>query len=132
MIATDESTGRNAHRARMSNGSTERRSARQLARFGAGERWFPYGVSEVVAHTDDRFVSVAVTRSNGSRGQVLMHEFECREPNAALRDLRWWLRGVAALEPPLDPRATEWSDTLARRILDTAICERRAGFADGR
>lgn len=100
------------------DGSTgQRKSARPVARFAAGERWFPYGISEVVAHTDGRFLSVAVTRSQDGRGQVVMQEFECAEPDACLRELRFWLRRIAALEPPMDPRATEWADSLARRIV---------------
>jgi len=95
-----------------------------VARFGAGEHWFPYGISEVVAHTDGRFVSVAVTRSSEGRGMVMMHEFDCGQPDPCLRDLRWWLRGVASLEPPLDARATEWADSLARRILSAVANER--------
>ena len=100
------------------NGSIERKIARHLVRFGAGERWFPYGISEVVAHTDGRFLSIAVTRSSSGRGTVLMNEFDCEEGDACLRELRFWLRSVAALEPPLDPRATEWSDSISRRILE--------------
>jgi hypothetical protein len=116
--AGNESSGGNTPRATaMSNGSTERKSARHVARFGAGERWFPYGISEVVAHTDDRFVSVAVTCSSEGRGRVLMHEFGCEEPDTCLRELRFWLRSIAALSPPVDPRATEWADAIARRIL---------------
>jgi hypothetical protein len=101
----------------MNNRSTERKSARPVARFGAGERWFPYGISEVVAHTDGRFVSVAVTCSSEGRGRVLMHEFGCEESDTCLRELRFWLRSIAAISPPVDPRATEWADAIARRIL---------------
>jgi hypothetical protein len=97
--------------------SIERKSARPVARFGPSERWFPYGIGEVVAHTDGRFLSVAVTRTSDGRGMVLMHEFECAEVDACLRELRWWLRGIAALEPPIDPRATEWADSVSRRVL---------------
>ena len=51
------------------------------------------------------------------RGMVLMHEFECAELDACMRELRWWLRSIAALDPPVDPRASEWSDSIARRIV---------------
>lgn len=97
--------------------STQRSSTRQLARFSAGDRWFPYGISEVVAHGDGRFVSIAVSCARDGRNMVLMNQFSCVEGDACLREMRTWLRFAAGVDSAVDSRATEWADLLARRIV---------------
>jgi hypothetical protein len=96
----------------------QRRSTRLIARVGAGTDWFPATVSEVVSHTDGQFVAVTIARRAVGRGSVLLREFDCRNRDACLDELRSWLRHLAEMWEAGDARGIEWAERIARRVVD--------------
>ena len=99
--------------------------ARLIVRLVSGNRWFPPGIVELVAYSDDVFLSIALTSAGASRGAVYMEEFACDDAERCARDLRWWLRSVALTGTTGDPRTPEWADWATQRIID-ALREDRA------
>jgi hypothetical protein len=96
-----------------------RLSPRHVARVGHRDVWFPEGLSEVVAHTDGRFLSVTLTGIASGPGKVWIEEFDCGAREPCFAQLREWLckRGAGG-----DDRAPEhiaaWAADVAGRIVD--------------
>ena len=95
----------------------QRKSTRLVARLGTGDNWFPYGISEVVSHTDESFIAVNVARSTRGRADVLMREFDCRDPEACHAALRIWLQQVGADDDANVAEVRAWSERVADAIL---------------
>ena len=94
------------------------RTTRLVARLDAGEDWSPHGISEIVAHTDDHYLAVNVARRvrDRIRGEILMREFDSRDPGACLAQLGAWLHRIG-LESGDDHRVREWSERVAQSIV---------------
>lgn len=91
---------------------------RPVARVAYGERWFPDGIGDVIAHTDGRFLAVSVNRDIGGRLSVVMDEFDCADGDGCLRPLAQWLAGIAALDARrADPHVLEWAEFVATRLV---------------
>lgn len=91
---------------------------RHVARVGHGDVWFPDGLSEVVAYTDGRYLSVTLTALSTSTGRVWVEEFECAERDACFAALRSWLRGIAA---PGNAHAAQHVDNWAGEVSERVI-----------
>lgn len=91
---------------------------RLVARIGHGQGWIPDGITEVVGHTDGRFLTLTVTRLVGSRGVVEMHDFDCSAADACLRAVRAWLHSMALLEGAnADQYVAAWAEDTARQLV---------------
>ncbi|HET7843504.1 MAG TPA: hypothetical protein VFL14_05095 [Xanthomonadales bacterium] len=89
-----------------------------VARVSYGERWFPDGIGDVVAHTDGRFLAVSVNREIGGRISVVMDEFDCADVEGCLRPISEWLGRIASLDARrADPHVREWADFVATRLV---------------
>jgi len=98
----------------MSNGSP-----RHVARVGHWDVWFPDGLSEVVAHTDGRYLSVTLTAIASGRGKVYVVEFACEQRDPCLAQLRDWLRGVGAQgNGHAAHHVAAWADDVSTRIIN--------------
>lgn len=91
---------------------------RLVARLGHGQGWIPDGITEVVSHTDGRFLTLTVTRLVGSRGVVEIREFDCDVADACLRAVREWLHSLALVEgASADEYVAAWADDAARQLV---------------
>ena len=91
---------------------------RPVTRVAQGERWFPDGIGDIVAHTDGRFLAVTVMRDIGGRCSVVVDEFDCADGDGCLRPLVQWLATVASLDGhPIDEHVLRWADFVATRLV---------------
>jgi hypothetical protein len=91
---------------------------RHVARVGHGDVWFPDGLSELVAHTDGRYLSVTLTALSTSSGKVWVEEFSCVERDPCHAELREWLRNVGSLgNTHAAPHVANWAGEVADRII---------------
>ena len=97
----------------MSNGSP-----RPVARVGHGDFWFPDGLSEVVAHSDGRYLSVTLTGISTGAGKVWVEEFACDERDACFAALRIWLHGIGATgNAHAAQHVANWAGEVSERVI---------------
>jgi hypothetical protein len=93
-------------------------SPRPVARVGHGDVWFPDGLTEVVAHTDGRFLSVTLTALSTDIGRVWVEEFECAKRDACLAQLREWLGRLGAIgNAHAALHVAKWAGEVSERII---------------
>lgn len=94
-------------------------SPRLVARVAHRDTWFPDGLTEVVAHTDGRYLSVTLTGVSSAPGKAWVAQFACDEREACLAELREWLRCRGSEGNAHAPQhIASWSAEVASRLID--------------